>query len=292
MKTIIPLILFSLVLTGCHFSKSVKKDFVSGLTTTGNLISCNDVFLSSGGKRTSEDNFIYGEKFTINYNDIRGFNRENGSVFPSMFLAVTDIKGDTVMNTEDLYSSYKDGLTFDPLKLVADLTVASPMQSGNEYNLSVSIRDRKGSGTYTSKFKFTVRHDDKIVADTENVKYDELYLFSRGNNKVITDGRIKFNDEVYMIIEGLKGFKEENGFVFPGLSLTGTDSENNKILNYSDMFSEYSEKGLSESDFSSRVSTHFKLQGTKFNNPLHVELVIWDKKGNSKIKAKTDMIVE
>lgn len=95
-----------------------------------------------------------------------------------------------------------------------------------------------------------------------------------------------------MIFEGLTGFKEENGMVFPGLSLTARDNENNVIINYDDLFLDYSESGLSVTDFHSRVSASFILNMSELKNPLHCELTIWDKKSDAKITAKADLLAE
>jgi hypothetical protein len=225
MKTTTIVILVSLALSGCNFSKSVKKDFVSGLTTTGNVLSCDDVYLSVNDERTTKSSFPYGEKICVNYDDIQGFIKENGNVFPELFLVITDLTGDTVMYTDDLYSEYKDGLNYTPLKLVADLTLASPMHSNREYNLSVNIRDKKGSGTFNSKYKFSIKPDEMITVNPEEVQYNEAYLFSQGNDRVITDARIKFDDNIYIFrrTERIQGRKRTglSGIKFAGKRLKG-----------------------------------------------------------------------
>ncbi len=43
------------------------------------------------------------------------------------------------------------------------------------------------------------------------------------------------------------------------------------------------------SDFTSRVSAHFKTTGTFFNNPPYCELKMWNKKNNASIIVTTDM---
>ena len=80
--------------------------------------------------------------------------------------------------------------------------------------------------------------------------------------------------------------------VFPGLSLKVTDSGNNSILDYEDLFLDYAKTGIAVSDFFTRVSSHFKISGTKIKNPLNCELVIWDKKSNARIKVNTKIIME
>ena len=292
MKTTISAILIAVLSTGCQFSKSVKKDLISGLTTTGDILTCNDIYLTINNERSTENSFNYGEMVYLVFNDIKGFTKEGRKVFPLMQIVVTGNSGDTVLFADNLYSEYTEGMDYSPLQLTADVTIATPIKSGGEYTLSVKISDMKGKGTFSSKLRFTVRSNDRIKAEPVNVTYEEIYLYSQGNDKVITDGIINFDDIIYIIIEGLKGFKEENGLVYPGLSLSAIDSEANPLLKDDDLFGEYTDTGVAVSDFSSRVSAHFKILGSEFSNPLHVEMLVWDKKSDAKIKVTAEFELE
>ena len=292
MKTTFYIVFFSIIFTGCHFSKSVKKDLVSGLTSVGNILSCDDVYLSVNKEKTSRKTFIYGEIFFLNFNDIKGFTSLNGKVFPGLRLIVVNQAGDTLMKYDDLYSGYKDGLDYSPLLLSTDITLASPIRSNSEYTLFCKIWDKKGSGTFISKFEFKVVENDQITKEGSGVTYNEIYLFSEDNKKVITDNKAKVNDNIHIIVEGLTGFKEENKLLFPGLSLKITDAGKNSILDYKDLFLDYSETGVSVTDFFTRVSSHFKVSEGKINNPLECEMVIWDKKSNARLKVKTNIIMD
>lgn len=292
MKTSITPLLILLTLSGCQFSKSVKKDLVSGLLTKGDGISCDDVTVTVDNQKTVRNTFIYGEEFNMNFNNIEGFIKENGNVFPGMKLVVTGKTGETVLETGDLYSEYPNGLNLSPLLLMADITLAAPMKSKGEYTLNVNIWDKKGKGTYTAKFDFKVKSNDNIITEANKVTSDEIYLFSMERNIVIPDNRMKFNENTYLIFEGLSGFKEENGVVFPGLSLKATDNEGTKILDYEDLFADYSKDGLAVTDFNKRISSSFILNGTTFKNPFHCVFTIWDKKSDAKIMSTVDLIVE
>ena len=292
MKNTFYVILFSIVIAGCHFSKSVKKDFVSGLTSTGSGLTCEEVYLKVNDERTDRNSFIYGEIVNLVFEDVKGFKQENGKSFPKMQIIVNSLSGDTVFFADNLYSEYTEGMNFSSLQLTGDLTVAAPIKTGGEYLLTVTIKDRKGAGIYLSKLKFSVKGNDKIKIEPLNVSYNEVYLYSQGKNKVINDGMISFDDNIYILAEGLKGFKEENGLVFPGISFRGSDASGKAIFNYEDMFSDYSTTGIAVSDFNTKISAHFKLTGSEFNNPLHAEIIIWDKKSSARLRISTDMTVK
>ena len=288
MKTILSVILILLALTGCNFSRSVKKDLISGLTTTGKDLSCDDIYITVNGERTTRNSFIYSEVFYLNLNDVKGFTKENGNVFPGMEMNIVNQKGDTVFQTVDLYSGYTEGMNYSPLLLTADLTIAAPIKSKDNYTQIVKVWDKKGKGRFISKYDFKVLENDKIMVESSGVSHDEIYIFSQGKNTVITDGKIEPDDNIYIIAEGLKGFKEENGLVYPGLSLQTTDSGNNQVFNYDDLFTDYNSTGVGVSDFATRVSSHFKITGS-VGNPMHCRMRVWDKRSDAWITITTDL---
>ncbi len=292
MRTTLTFILLSLILTSCNFSRSAKKDLISGLSSTGNKISCDDVYLTVNDVRTTRNSFVYGETFFLNFTNVTGLAKENGNVFPGMNLVVVNPAGDTIMQTADLMSKYIEGMNFSPLLLTADLTIAAPVKSKSEYTAFVNIWDRKGEGTYSSKFDFKVLENDKIKVESDSATFNEIYLFSQGNNKVITDNKTRFNDNIYLIIEGLRGFNEAGGMVFPGMSIKASDSKSNVLIESDDLFTDYSASGIAAADMAERISAHFSIPGPQFNNPLHCEMKVWDKKGYARIKLNTDIVLE
>ncbi len=76
------------------------------------------------------------------------------------------------------------------------------------------------------------------------------------------------------------------------MSLRVTDNTNEILLDYSDLFDEYTENGLAVSDFNNEVSANFWFTGSKVNNPLQCEITIWDKKGDANLKAETELILD
>jgi len=292
MRTLSLVILTTIVLSGCQFSKSVKKDFVTGLTTTGNVLSCDDIYLTVKDQKITRNTFVYGEKLYVNFNDIKGFIKENEYVFPGMELTITDLKGDTVFKADDLYADFPNGVNYTPLLLSADIIVADPMHSGSDYTLFISIWDKKGSGTFEAKLPFKIKPNEAIKVEANSVSYNEIYLFSENGNEVITDNIIHYDDNVYVLFEGLTGFKVADGLVFPGLSLKVSDADNNSILDYENLFTEYSEKGIDPESLAQRVSCHFSLTGSGAKNPLHCIVSVHDMKSEAKVIASTELTIQ
>jgi len=292
MKTKISFVLLVLTLVSCRFNKSVKLDLISGLSTSGNLISCEDVYLTVDDQKISRNTFTYGEEFFLNFNNIEGFKKENDKVFPGMSIAVLNKTGDTLLQAKDVYNSYKDGISIFPLMLQAKITMASPIRSKGNYTLFVKIWDKKDIGTFSAVLGFNVTPSGKIKVETSNVSFDEIYLYSKDRNKVLTDNKIKVNETAFLLFEGLSGLKAENEKVYPGLSIKGTDDAGTEVLKYDDLFAEYSSSGISITDFATQVSSNFIFSTSDVKNPVHCVVSIWDKKSDAAIKTSFDLIVE
>ena len=292
MKTkLLFLSIIAIITTSCNYSKSIKKNFITGVTSKGNTITCNDIYLTIDNKKINRNNFNYGEVFIINFEGVMGFIKENGNDFPGMSITVLNTNKDTILFEPDLYEQYSvKGINYKPLLIQAMLTTASPMHSGNKYTMYVHIWDKKGSGTYDSKFEFTLNTNENIVTKkTDNVKYDEIYLFSNNTKNVITDNKVNFNEPAYIIFEGLSGFKSNDGKISLGLSLIATDSDGKTILNYPDL---YNNKEITIEEFNSQIAPYIEFTKGKANNPVTCIATIWDKNSDNKITSDIILNVE
>ena len=278
-----------LILVSCDFNKSVSKDFISDIFTKGDGLSCDDVYLSDGTDRINRNSFIYGEKFYLNFNNMEGFRKEEGFVFPGLQLLVLGTNGDTIMLENDLYANNSNGFDISPLLLQTNLTVADPMHSNGNYKLLVQIWDKKGEGTFLANMDFEVTPNTQIKIENNNISYREIYLFSQERNICITDNEAKFNENIYLIFEGLEGFKTEAGIVSIGLSLKCKDSEGTLILDEDDLIGDAE---MEASELRERLAPNFIFSGSDIKNPVTCEVIIWDKKSNHSIKASVDLNIK
>jgi hypothetical protein len=279
-------ILFLLFAMSCNFRKSANVDFLTGLSTMGDGLVCDEVYLSDGENKISGSSFTYGEKVYLNFDNITGFVQHEGSAFPGMLLSVVSQKGDTVLKIDDLYADYTEGINGSPLLLRANLTIADPMHSNSEYTLHVIIWDKQGKGTFKANLGFNVIPNERIVIESKGVSYDEIYLYSPENSATITGDNAGLNENIYMLFEGLRGFKQEAGLVNFGLSLKITDDAGAVVLNEEDLVGD---EGMEISKFNSQVAPNFNINDPGIRNPVTCEIVIWDKKSESSIKASVKL---
>lgn len=289
MRTLITFTIVALIITGCNFSKETKKNLITRLTSAGNGLSCDDIVLKAGDEEISRSSFSYGEKLNILFNNIEGFVRESDKVFPGLRLVVADRKGDTIFQVTDLYAGYPEGVHYEPLLLTTDLTIAAPIHSGEDYTLLIRIWDKKGNGRLNMKLPFSVNPGDNMKTTVTGASFKEAYLFSGNRQEVLTDNDIAFNENIYFIIEGLTGFKEEHDLVFPGLSLRITDADRNIILDNENLFKEYSASGISPIAFAERVSCNFTLTGSEARNPVSCTVILWDQKSDARFTATAEL---
>lgn len=283
---IILIVCMTLTLNACISDKSVSKDLVTGLSTQGDGLSCDNVYLSDGEKNINRNTFTYGEKVNVNFENIEGFRKENTYAYPGMKLSVLNQEGDTVMTYPDLYADYKDGIDISPLLLQANLTVADPMHTGKEYTLNVHIWDKRGEGTFKATMDFDVIPDKQIKIENNDLSYDEIYLFAREEGNVIIGNEVNFNEDIYLIFEGLEGFLEEDGQVFIGLSLKVMDSTGEILIDERDLIGD---SGLQAPQVKYQLAPNFIISDTNVSTPVLCEIVIWDKKSDRNIKASLNL---
>ena len=281
---IIALALFTI--QSCEFDKSINTDLLTGISTKGDGLSCENVYLSIGDQETNSTTYVYGETFYVNFNDINGFTKVGESVFPGLGLFVLSAEGDTVMQEHDLYADSTKGFALSPLLLSTNITVATPMLSNKKYSLYINIWDKKGKGTFTAKMDFNIVPNEHIKIESSNVKYDNIYLFSEKNNTTITDNKVTMGDNNFLIFEGLTGFKDENGKANFGLSIKATDATGTIIVNEADLIGE---AGMDIAELNKQIAPNIIFSGSEIKNPISLEIVIWDKASEAKIKASSNL---
>jgi len=281
----------SLLFIFCSESSAqfVEKNLVTGMTTRGNGLSCAEVYLSDEEKIIGRNLFIYGETFYVNFDGMEGFERVDGSVFPDMRLTIVSEHGDTVLHLDDLYAGYKEGIDLSPLQLYAEVTVANPVFSGETYALYVDIQDKRGTGSYAATLDFAVHRDDKIQLNGKQLSSREIYLFSQQRGLTITNGIAGFDENIYLLFEGLEGFTVNGGQLNMGLSMVVKDADENVILDEADLFGD---SPLNYEDVHLQVASNFILTGSQVANPVSLTVRIWDKGSSAWISAYTEIVVE
>jgi hypothetical protein len=266
--------LAAVIAASCQFNKSVSANPVIGLTTTGDGLSCSGVTLTNSEGNMNRNEFIYGEKLEIHFNDMEGFTLKGREAFPGMALTIVTKEGDTVLHNKDVYADYPDKIELSPLALTAFFTAANPLRSNRSYRLSIHIWDKKGKGTFDASLNFSVRQNPALKHRATHVKYGEIYLFDRQANAAVTTGRIAPEREVFLLFEGLNGFKEENGKSDVVIEMHAKDNLGRVIIDEKDLTNGIP---LDAAALKGQIAPNFIIHDGQIENPVKLEVRIYER---------------
>ena len=286
---LVAIVIIGITFFSCDFRKSVHKNLQTGLTTKGDGLSCSDVYLSDGNNKITETNHIYGQKFFINFENIEGFTNVNGRVYPEMDLYVINEKGDTALQQTDMYASLTNGTDISPLLLNCNIVVGNPIHSNENYTAHVKIYDQKGDGTFIATLDFSVVPNGQINIESEKLSCQEIYLFSGERSTAIVDNKATFNEHIYLLFEGMEGVETLDGKCQIGLSILARDNSGAVIINEGDLFSG---QEFSLEEIKTQIAPNIIINEGALSNPVYLEVNIWDKRGEGKIKSWVKLIIE
>ncbi len=289
MRLILLYFFILIVYCSCDIKKSYNYDARSGITSSGNGLSCDNIFLSNEQGEINRKVFSYGEKIFFNFKNVDGFERIQEVAYPSMRLFVLDSQQDTIVNLPDLYASAPDGFSHDPIDLRANLVMASPMKSNQDYTLHINIEDKKSDGKFDIQLDYNVVPNNQLAIMAKKVTYDEIYLYSQQRKTAITTTNAFFKENLIMMFEGLEGFTEIDGKAHLGLSIIAKDKTGILIIDEKDLLKD---QPLGIKEVKTRMSPQFIFPGSKIINPVTVSIKIWDKKSDARITSTTSLNIK
>lgn len=134
----------SLLISSCQFSKGVKKDLNTGLSTSYNGFTLKDIYLADeNGKRLNDNIIPMGSKVLVIATGVDYFSEKERKVFPGCSIVLIDKNKKEILNLPDAFAGMKDGLPSEEAKtLQAQLNTGNPMSIGETYHLNVRFFDK------------------------------------------------------------------------------------------------------------------------------------------------------
>ena len=128
----------------CQFSKGVKKDLNTGLSTSYNGFKLDDIYLAdASGNRLSNNTIKLGAKVLVMASGVDYFSEKEGKVYPGCQIMLTDKNKGEILNLPDAFANMTNGTTAAEVKtLQATLNTGQPMVSGETYHLYVRFYDK------------------------------------------------------------------------------------------------------------------------------------------------------
>lgn len=275
-------------ITSCNFSKSVSKDLISGMTTKGDGLSAENVYVTINDEIISDNEFYYGQDIITNFENMDGFVIENNRFFPMMQVVLVSKKGDTIMYEPDLLKA-DAGFDASLKTLTGNMILARPIYTDDDYTMLYTITDKKGTGKYSSELKFNILHDPLIKVSKKGLDFKEAYLMSLTKKDMILNGKMAFDELVLMDFQDISGYKSSNGQVALGLKIYVVDAANNVILDMADAFNG---REVGEEEMKNGVGAQLQIKKGRIQNPVNFQVTIWDKNSDAKLTAETKLTVE
>jgi selenophosphate synthase len=130
--------------TACNFSKGVKKDLTTGLSTSYNGFAVEDVYLTVDGNKLSSNKVTLGKEINIVANGIENYEEKGDKVFPGCSILLTDKAGKEILNIADAFADMSAGVDKGKASLLtATLNTGNPMQVGETYHLKTRFFDKQ-----------------------------------------------------------------------------------------------------------------------------------------------------
>jgi hypothetical protein len=158
MKTF-QLILLTLTLFSLSCSVGVKTDLLTGLKTTNNGLSYENVYLSTDEARLANNEFNSGKKIHMNFEGVQGFTLKDEKVNLGASIVVTETNGNKIIDFPDLFETYTtQGASPEEVSSIdLSITLMEKYTVGSKYKWSAKIWDKNGKGFITGEVEFVVK---------------------------------------------------------------------------------------------------------------------------------------
>lgn len=279
-------IVLAFFLAACNFSAGVDHDLKTGLNIKNSGLRYGAHTLTYNGVAAKTDSWNRGETLKLEFEEVGGFKEEQGLIYPGISLVITDMEGQVKDSMPDLLKEDTEhGIAPEKATVLsASYTLGAVLEIGREYQLHIRVYDKKGKGNIESKMKFKVakQMQEDLNIHTSDLKYKEIYFVGRnGRNK----NEARLGGRIGLMIEGMNGFKEENGKVFPGADITIYDKQGKEQYHSEDIFKD-NKAGDDPAKAQESLSLFLTLKDEKLRNDESKWVFkVWDKKGDGVLEA-------
>lgn len=275
------------LLNSCQFNQSVNKDLITGAYLREDGLSCDGVTIEVSGKADERNEFVYGEKVNVFFNNVSGLNKIDGKSFPEISLYIVKNEKDTIFSNPNLLK-LPEGTDLLPLTLNANFIAAYPL--GEAYKLHINIADQKSEGKIVYEFPFTIKKNELLEINTKGINYSTAYLWNKTKKMVVTPmSKIDVNDELILILEGVTGFELEDNKAFPVFSIDVESNNGAQVLSNPNLLSSYEVSGVNPIDLKSQLTARIKFTESELSNPYKLNVKLTDNNSEKEITLSGEL---
>ena len=148
--------------SSCQFNQSVNTDLITGAYSRGDGIGSDDILIEINGTVENRNEFSYGEKVNIIFNNITGLKSIDDKTYPSLSMHIVKNETDTIFSNPNLLNSLNNGTDLSPIKLQANFSTGLPYKNNEKYKALIEITDKKGDGKFNYELPFTIKENDLL----------------------------------------------------------------------------------------------------------------------------------
>jgi hypothetical protein len=273
----------------CQFNQSVNTDLTTGAYSRGDGIGIDDINIEIDGKIENRNEYVFGEKVNLIFNNINGLTKKENKTFPGLSMYIVKNEKDTVLSNPNLLKSLDNGTDLFPLQLQANFTTALPYQYEEKYKVFVNIWDKKGDGKFTYELPFTIRENDLLNIENKGIEYSKIYLWNETRKQPVFDQNVSSEDLLILILDDISGLELSNEKVFPIFSIELIDNKGNKIISNPNLLSDYENEGVNPEDLKNQLTAKLTFTKGEINNPCKLIVKLKDKNSSKEINIKTEL---
>ena len=273
----------------CQFNQSVNTDLTTGAYSRGNGIGIDDVDIEINGKIEKRNEYVFGEKVNLIFNNISGLINSENKTYPGLSMYIVKNEKDTVLSNPNLLKSLENGTDLSPLQLRANFTPALPYKNNEKYKVFVNIWDRKGDGKFSYELPFTIKENDLLKIENKGIEYSKIYLWNETNKQPVFDQNVSSEDLLILILDDIDGLELSNEKVFPIFSIELIDNKGNKIISNPNLLSDYENEGINPEDLKNQLTAKLTFTKGEINNPCKLIVKLKDKNSTKEIKIRTEL---
>jgi hypothetical protein len=152
-------ILLAIIFIALACNVGVKTDLITGLKTSYDGLSFEEVYLSTDDTRLTNNEFNLGKTIHMNFNGVQGFSLKDGKVNLGASIVVLDANGKKIIDYPDLFESYStNGATPEETSsLDLSITLKEQYTAGSKYQWKAKIWDKNGKGVINGEVEFVVK---------------------------------------------------------------------------------------------------------------------------------------
>lgn len=275
--------------SSCQFNQSVNTDMTTGAYSRGDGIGIDDIKIEINGKSDNRNEFVFGEKVNLVFNNVSGLTNSDGKTFPELSMHIVKNEKDTVLSNPNLLKSLNNGTDLSPLQLQANFITALPNHNNEKYKVFIEITDKKGDGKFNYELPFTIKENNLLDIKSSGIEYSTIYLWNDSLKQPVFDNNVSSEHLLILILNDIHGLELTDEKVFPIFSLDLTDNYGNKILSNPNLLSAYEETGVNPKDLKNQLTAKLTFTEGKINNPCKLNAILKDKNSSKEINISTEL---